>query len=52
MGFVDKLFECLATKNYLGIPSAKDVPKEEVKTVVVKCDVVEVRAWAEYTGYF
>lgn len=43
MGFVDKLFECLATKNYLGIPSEKDVPKEEVKPVVVKSDAVEVK---------
>lgn len=43
MGFVDKLFECLTTKNYLGISSEKDVPKEEVKPVVVKSDAVEVK---------
>uniref|UniRef100_H3DLI3 RNA binding motif protein 27 n=1 Tax=Tetraodon nigroviridis TaxID=99883 RepID=H3DLI3_TETNG len=41
MGFVDKLFDCLTTKNYLGISSEKDVPKEEVKPVVVKSDPVE-----------
>ncbi|XP_037604559.1 RNA-binding protein 27 isoform X2 [Sebastes umbrosus] len=40
-GFVDKLFECLTTKNYLGIPAAKEVPKEEVKPPAVKSDVVE-----------
>ncbi|XP_056911505.1 RNA-binding protein 27 isoform X2 [Takifugu flavidus] len=41
MAFVDKLFECLSTKSYLGIPSDKDVSKEEVKPVVVKSDAVE-----------
>lgn len=46
MGFVDKLFECLTTKNYLGIPSDKDVSKEEVKPVVAKSDAVEVRVTA------
>lgn len=30
-GFVDKLFECLTTKNYLGNPPAKEVPKEETR---------------------
>ncbi|KAF3841075.1 hypothetical protein F7725_006937, partial [Dissostichus mawsoni] len=40
-GFVDKLFECLTTKNYLGNPVAKEVPKEEVKPPAVKTDVVE-----------
>ncbi|XP_033466974.1 RNA-binding protein 27 isoform X2 [Epinephelus lanceolatus] len=40
-GFVDKLFECLTTKNYLGNPAAKEVPKEEVKPPAVKSDVVE-----------
>ncbi|XP_041864449.1 RNA-binding protein 27 isoform X1 [Melanotaenia boesemani] len=40
IGFVDKLFECLTTKNYLGNP-AKEAPKEEVKPPVVKVDVVE-----------
>ncbi len=43
MGFVEKLFECLTTKNYLGIPAAKEAPKEEVKPPAVKSDVVEVR---------
>lgn len=43
MGFVDKLFECLTTKNYLGIPAAKEAPKEEAKPPAVKSDVVEVR---------
>lgn len=47
MGFVDKLFECLTTKNYLGISSEKDVPKEEVKPVVVKSDAVEVKEMSE-----
>ncbi|XP_073335954.1 RNA-binding protein 27 isoform X3 [Pagrus major] len=41
MGFVDKLFECLTTKNYLGIPAAKEAPKEEVKPPAVKSDAVE-----------
>ncbi|XP_029304776.1 LOW QUALITY PROTEIN: RNA-binding protein 27 [Cottoperca gobio] len=40
-GFVDKLFECLTTKNYLGNTAAKEVPKEEVKPPAVKSDVVE-----------
>ncbi|KAK5858810.1 hypothetical protein PBY51_002925 [Eleginops maclovinus] len=40
-GFVDKLFECLTTKNYLGNSVAKEVPKEEVKPPAVKSDVVE-----------
>ncbi|XP_040005857.1 RNA-binding protein 27 isoform X4 [Xiphias gladius] len=40
-GFVDKLFECLTTKNYLGNPAAKEAPKEEVKLPAVKSDVVE-----------
>ena len=43
MGFVDKLFECLTTKNYLGIPTAKEAPKEEVKPPAVKSEAVEVR---------
>lgn len=47
MGFVDKLFECLTTKNYLGISSEKDVPKEEVKPVVVKSDAVEVKEMSQ-----
>ncbi|XP_034405310.1 RNA-binding protein 27 isoform X2 [Cyclopterus lumpus] len=40
-GFVDKLFESLTTKNYLGNPPAKEVPKEEVKPPAVKADGVE-----------
>lgn len=40
---MDKLFECLTTKNYLGNPVAKEAPKEEVKLPAVKSDVVEVR---------
>ncbi|XP_062289180.1 RNA-binding protein 27 [Scomber scombrus] len=40
-GFVDKLFECLTTKNYLGNSAAKEVPKEEIKPPAVKSDVVE-----------
>ena len=47
-GFVDKLFECLTTKNYLGNPVAKEVPKEEVKPPAVKTDVVEVRKVCEF----
>lgn len=43
MAFVDKLFDCLSSKSYLGITSDKDVSKEEVKPVVVKSDAVEVR---------
>uniref|UniRef100_A0A3Q1D9L5 RNA binding motif protein 27 n=1 Tax=Amphiprion ocellaris TaxID=80972 RepID=A0A3Q1D9L5_AMPOC len=42
VGFVDKLFECLTTKNYLGNPAAKEAPKEEIKPPAVKSDVVEV----------
>ncbi|XP_026183588.1 RNA-binding protein 27 isoform X2 [Mastacembelus armatus] len=41
IGFVDKLFECLTTKNYLGNPAAKEAPKEEVKPTPIKSDVVE-----------
>ncbi|KAK2828147.1 hypothetical protein Q5P01_019181 [Channa striata] len=41
IGFVDKLFECLTTKNYLGNPAAKEAPKEEVQPTTVKADVVE-----------
>lgn len=43
VGFVDKLFECLTSKNYLGNTAAKEAPKEEVKAPVVKTDVDEVR---------
>lgn len=43
VGFVDKLFECLTTKNYLGNPVAKEPPKEEIKPPAVKADIVEVR---------
>lgn len=42
MGFVDKLFECLTTKNYLGNPAAKETPKEEIKLPAIKAEVVEV----------
>ncbi|XP_068187661.1 RNA-binding protein 27 isoform X2 [Antennarius striatus] len=41
MGFVDKLFECLMTKNYLGIPAAMETPKEEVKLPLIKSDIME-----------
>uniref|UniRef100_A0A8D0APT8 RNA binding motif protein 27 n=1 Tax=Sander lucioperca TaxID=283035 RepID=A0A8D0APT8_SANLU len=51
-GFVDKLFECLTTKNYLGNPAAKEVPKEEVKPPAVKSDVVEVKRNSDtFIGY-
>lgn len=42
MGFVDKLFDCLSTKNYIGAPAAKEAAKEEVKPVALKSDLVEV----------
>ncbi|PWA22775.1 hypothetical protein CCH79_00002429, partial [Gambusia affinis] len=41
IGFVDKLFESLTTKSYLGNPAAKEGPKEEVKPAPLKADVVE-----------
>ncbi|KAM4726338.1 RNA-binding protein 27 isoform 2-T2 [Anableps anableps] len=41
IGFVDKLFESLTTKNYLGNPAAKEAPKEEVKPPAIKVDVIE-----------
>ncbi|KAM6907882.1 RNA-binding protein 27 [Xenentodon cancila] len=41
VGFVDKLFECLTSKNYLGNTAAKEAPKEEVKVPVVKTDADE-----------
>lgn len=47
VGFVDKLFECLTTKNYLGNPSPKEPPKEEVKPPVVKTEIVESEASEE-----
>ncbi|CAL8302850.1 unnamed protein product [Gadus morhua 'NCC'] len=40
-GFVDKLFDCLTTKNYLVNNPAKETPKEEVKPLAVKSDLVE-----------
>lgn len=46
-GFVDKLFDCLTTKNYLGNPLAKEVPKEDTKLHVLKQEAVEVRACVE-----
>ncbi|XP_028277594.1 RNA-binding protein 27 [Parambassis ranga] len=39
IGFVDKLFECLTSKNYLGNPAAKEVPKEEIKPPAVKSEM-------------
>ncbi|KAF7659932.1 hypothetical protein LDENG_00290780 [Lucifuga dentata] len=47
VGFVDKLFESLTTKNYLGNPPAKETPKEEVKQPPVKLDVVEAETAEE-----
>ncbi|XP_027010169.1 RNA-binding protein 27 isoform X3 [Tachysurus fulvidraco] len=35
-GFVEKLFESLTTKNYLGNPPAKEIPKEETKASAPK----------------
>ncbi|XP_077962910.1 RNA-binding protein 27 isoform X5 [Gasterosteus aculeatus] len=46
-GFVDKLFESLTTKNYLGNPAAKEVPKEEVKPPAVKAETVEAETLEE-----
>ncbi|XP_037322845.2 RNA-binding protein 27 isoform X4 [Pungitius pungitius] len=46
-GFVDKLFESLTTKNYLGNPAAKEVPKEEVKPPAVKAEAVEAETLEE-----
>ncbi|XP_053703529.1 RNA-binding protein 27 isoform X5 [Synchiropus splendidus] len=42
VGFVDKLFECLTTKNYLGNTVAKESPKEEVKPAPAKAETREV----------
>ena len=50
-GFVDKLFECLPTKNYLGNPLAKEVPKEATKLPVLKQEAVEVRAFVKLASY-
>lgn len=47
VGFVDKLFESLTTKNYLGNPPVKETPKEEVKQPPVKSDVVEAETAEE-----
>ncbi|XP_029030597.1 RNA-binding protein 27 isoform X2 [Betta splendens] len=47
IGFVEKLFECLTTKNYLGNPPAKESPKEEVRPIPVKSDVVEAETLEE-----
>ncbi|XP_075872990.1 RNA-binding protein 27 isoform X5 [Nelusetta ayraudi] len=44
MGFVDKLFECLSTKNYLGPPAAKEAPKEEVRPAALKSELAEAEA--------
>ncbi|XP_030649423.1 RNA-binding protein 27 [Chanos chanos] len=37
-GFVNKLFECLTTKNYLGSTPVKEDPKEETKAAVQKVE--------------
>ncbi|XP_057676444.1 RNA-binding protein 27 isoform X2 [Corythoichthys intestinalis] len=47
VGFVDKLFECLTSKNYQGNPVAKEVPKEVVNLPPLKSDAVEVEAQEE-----
>lgn len=39
-GFVDKLFECLTTKNYLGNPPAKEESKTPVQKVEEKEEVI------------
>ncbi|XP_056300143.1 RNA-binding protein 27 isoform X2 [Pseudoliparis swirei] len=49
-GFVDKLFESLTTKNYLGNPVAKEAPKEEVKPPAVKAEGVEAETPEEDRG--
>ncbi|TNN40309.1 RNA-binding protein 27 [Liparis tanakae] len=49
-GFVDKLFESLTTKNYLGNPVAKEAPKEEVKPPAVKVEGVEAETPEEDRG--
>ncbi|XP_072301818.1 RNA-binding protein 27 [Eucyclogobius newberryi] len=41
VGFVDKLFECLTTKIYLGNPPPKENPKDEVKQPIIKTELVE-----------
>lgn len=46
-GFVEKLFESLTTKNYLGNPPAKDVPKEETKAPAPKAAETEEVAHVE-----
>lgn len=38
-GFVDKLFECLTTKNYLGNPAAKEESKIPVQKLEEKEEV-------------
>uniref|UniRef100_A0A8C1S9H2 RNA binding motif protein 27 n=1 Tax=Cyprinus carpio TaxID=7962 RepID=A0A8C1S9H2_CYPCA len=47
-GFVDKLFECLTTKNYLGNPAAK----EESKIPVQKLEEKEEVILNDSIGYF
>ncbi|XP_077448257.1 RNA-binding protein 27 isoform X2 [Stigmatopora argus] len=44
VGFVDKLFECLTSKNYQRNPVAKEVPKEVLNIPPPKSDAVEVEA--------
>ncbi|XP_076835877.1 RNA-binding protein 27 isoform X2 [Brachyhypopomus gauderio] len=46
-GFVDKLFECLTTKNYLGNPPAKEGPKEEMRPPAQKPDEKEEASHVE-----
>ncbi|XP_019719709.1 RNA-binding protein 27 isoform X2 [Hippocampus comes] len=42
VGFVDKLFECLTSKNYQGNSVAKEAPKEVVNLPPAKSDAVEI----------
>ncbi|XP_037125116.1 RNA-binding protein 27 isoform X1 [Syngnathus acus] len=44
VGFVDKLFECLTSKNYQGNPIAKEAPKEVVNVPPAKSDAAEIEA--------
>ncbi|XP_061658879.1 RNA-binding protein 27 isoform X2 [Syngnathoides biaculeatus] len=44
VGFVDKLFECLTSKNYQGNPVVKELPKEAVNLPPAKSDVLEIEA--------
>ncbi|XP_077360860.1 RNA-binding protein 27 isoform X2 [Festucalex cinctus] len=44
VGFVDKLFDCLTSKNYQGNPVAKEAPKEALHLPPAKSDAVEIDA--------